>query len=205
MYTASAQALIACHDCDLLIRKQPLRYGESATCVRCGALLYRRRQNSLERTLTFALSALILFVLANVLPFLTFKIQGRVQESVLATGVKELYLQGMWELAAVVLAVSIVIPLIKILGWLYLLLPLKFNSRPWKGASVLRVVETLHPWAMVDVYMLGVLVAIVKLTDIATLVPGVALFSFAALIVIMAASGAALDPEEIWERLGPAQ
>jgi len=196
-------ALIACHDCDLLYRKRVLREGEKARCTRCGALLYTRKPNSIERTLTLALAALILFALANIYPLLDFQFQGRAQQSSVLSGVRELYAQGMWTLAMVVFVASILAPLLKLLALLYVLLPLHFGRRPWRMAQVFRWIETLHPWAMTEVYLLGVLVAFVKLSDIATIVPGVALYSFAALIVVMAATDAALEPEAIWERLEP--
>ena len=193
--------LIACQDCDLLHRQRRLRDGERAKCSRCGAVLYRNKRNSLDRTLVFSLTGIILFLMANMLPFLTFQYEGRVQESVLLTGVRELLVQDMWMVAILVLMVSIIIPLLKIVGTLYVLLPLKVNRRPWRAAFMFRLVEVLHPWAMVDVYMLGVIVAIVKLNDFATIVPGAALYSFTALLITMAAASAALNPHEVWEQL----
>jgi len=201
MATASTHSLIACHDCDFLYRKHPLRYGERATCSRCGALLYQKKRDSLDRTLTLSLAALILFVLANAYPFMTFKLSGRIQESHLITGVEELYLQGFMELSVLVLLTSILLPLVKILGTLYVLLPLKLNRRPWKAPQIFRFIEALGPWAMMEVYLLGVIVAYVKLIDMATIVLGIALYSFAALIVLVTAAGMTLDPDEVWERL----
>ena len=197
--------IIACQDCDLLHRQRPLRDGERAMCTRCGAVLYQQKRNSLDYTLVFSLTALILFVMANVFPFMTFKYEGREQGSVLFTGVKELFVQDLWAVAILVLLVSIVIPLLKIAGMLYVLVPLKVNRRPWKASPIFRIVEALHPWAMVDVYMLGVIVAMVKLNDFATIVPGAALYSFAVLLISMAAAGAVLDPHDVWERLEVAE
>ncbi len=193
--------IVACQDCDLLHRQRLLRDGQRAICSRCGAVLYRKMRNSLDYTLVFSLTALIFFFMANVFPFMTFKYEGRVQESVLFTGVQELFVQDMWAVALLVLMVSVVIPLLKIVGMLYVLVPLKLNQRPWYAARIFRIVETLHPWAMVDVYMLGVIVAMVKLSDFATIVPGAALYSFAVLLISMAAAGAALNPHDAWERL----
>lgn len=155
----------------------------------------------MDHTLIFSLTAVIFFILANVFPFMTFKYEGRVQDSVLFSGVNALFSQNMWAVATLVLLVSIVIPLLKILGLLYVLIPIKLKQRPWHAAKIFRIVEALRPWAMVDVYMLGVIVAIVKINDFATIVPGTALYSFAALLLSMAAAGAALDPRQVWERL----
>ncbi len=193
--------IIACQDCDLLHRQRILRSGQRALCSRCGAVLYRKRSDSLDHTLIFSLTAVIFFILANVFPFMTFKYEGRVQDSVLFSGVNALFSQNMWAVATLVLLVSIVIPLLKILGLLYVLIPIKLKQRSWHAAKIFRIVEALRPWAMVDVYMLGVIVAIVKINDFATIVPGTALYSFAALLLSMAAAGAALDPRQVWERL----
>lgn len=147
------------------------------------------------------LAALVLFVLANVYPFMTFELEGRAQQNTLVTGVLELYRSGMVMLAVLVFCASVLAPAIKILGMLYVLLPVWLNYVPWKAASAFRWIQTLTPWAMMEVYMLGVLVAIVKLSQLASIVPGIALYSFAALIVITAAASATLDPRVIWHRM----
>jgi len=196
-----AAPLIACHECGLLHQERPMTEGK-ANCIRCGALLYKSRPNSLYRTLMLTLTALVLFVLANIFPFMTFKMEGREQESTLMTGVMELYNADLWFLAAVVLCASILIPLVKMLATLYVVLPLQFNRRPWHVAAVFRLVETLTPWAMMEVYLLGVFVAYVKLVELATIELGVALFSFMALIVVVAAADASLEPHAVWRRLG---
>ena len=192
MEHASVHSLIACHECDLLHRKRFLQDGQRAICVRCGTLLYRQVQNGLERTLVMTLTALILFLLANTFPFMTFMLEGRSQESILLTGVVELYLQGFWELAILVFAASIGFPLMKIIGMLYVLLPLKWNRQLWKAKDIFRFVTYLTPWAMPEVYMLGAFVAYVKLIDLARIELGIAVYAFATLIVVLAAAGAAL-------------
>lgn len=205
MGNSTGYRIIACQDCDLLHRQRLLHDGERATCSRCGAVLYRKKRNSLEYTLICSITGIILFFMANVFPFMTFQYEGRMQQSVLLSGVKQLLVQDMWMVAILVLMVSMIIPLLKIVGTLYVLLPLRANCRSWHAASVFRLVETLHPWAMVDVYMLGVIVAIVKLNDFATIVPGAALYSFAALLISMAAASATMDPHDVWERLEVAE
>jgi paraquat-inducible protein A len=193
--------LIACHDCDLLQHKRPIKNGQVAKCVRCGATLYCRKSNSLELTLMFTLAGLIFYILANVYPFMTFDLEGRTQENNLITGVKELYEHQMVGLSILVFLTSVFVPLLKLSGMAYLLLPLRFDRRPWKFASIFRIVQSFHPWAMMEVYMLGVLVAYVKLADMATIIPGIALFSFAILIFITAAADAYWDPDAFWDRM----
>jgi paraquat-inducible protein A len=199
--TESHTLLMACHECDLLHRLRPLHYGERAKCSRCGALLYAKKRDSFEHTIIYAVTSLLLFILANVFPFMTFELHGRVQTSHLYSGVFEFFERGMWELGLLVLGASILFPAFKIVGLLYILVPLEMNRRPWKAAPVFRIVAQCQTWAMMDVYLLGVIVAVIKLADLATLVPGVAIYSFGALILTLAAADSSLDPHAVWEKM----
>ena len=148
-----------------------------------------------------AVCGVFLFFIANLFPFLTLSFEGQVQETILVTGVVALYHQGMTALALLVLATGIVFPLVELAGLVYLLLPLKFGHTPWGMAGVFRVVRLLQPWGMTEVFLLGILVSIVKLASMATVVPGAALFAFLALIFVVAATAASLNPDIVWERL----
>lgn len=201
MDTALSPSLIACHDCDLLQRKRALHVNQRALCLRCGAVLYVRRQDSLNRTLSLMLTALVLLFLANVFPFMSFSIEGRTQETVLLTGVKDLYLQGFWPLAILVFSVGVFFPLLKSLSVVYLILPLKLGIRPKNAIPVFRLVEKITPWSMMEVYLLGVIVAYVKLIDLATIGLGAALYSFIALILVTAAADMTFHPEALWDEL----
>ena len=193
--------LIACHECDLLQQSRKLPMGATARCPRCGAVLYRHKRNSLDRVLALTIAGLILFVIANLYPFLTFRLEAQIQETTLITGIIELYHQGMWIVAGVVLLTSIVMPLLELSGMLYVLLPLKFNWRPWKLPLFFRTIRRFKPWVMMEVFMLGILVAFVKLSKMASIIPGTALYAFMTLIFVLAASAAALDPHIVWDRL----
>ncbi|MGF1639993.1 MAG: paraquat-inducible protein A [Rhodospirillales bacterium] len=193
--------LIACHECGQLHRVNAVPERGGARCVRCGSGLYKAKRNSVERSLVLTVAALILFTLAVSFPFMSFALEGRVQEANLFTGVVELYRQGLWPLAALVLCVMVLFPLLKLLAGLYVLLPMWLDRRPAHAAGVFRLVETLHPWAMMEVFLLGVLVAYVKLVEMATVELGIALYSFAALIVVMVWSETSLDPRQVWDRL----
>lgn len=199
--TMSAHPLIACHECDLLHRVRPLPASGVARCSRCGAELYREHKNSLDRTLALAVAAAVLFAIANSFPFMAFKLEAQVQQTLLSTGIIDLYEQGMWQVALVVFLTSILFPSVQIAGLLYVLLPLRFGRVVPGAAMVFRVVHDLQPWAMMEVYMLGVLVSYVKLAKMAEIVLGPALISFAVLIVIMAAAAATLDQRIVWDRL----
>ena len=197
-----APALIECHDCGLYLRAKALPESSTAKCPRCGAGLYRRTNRGIDHAIALSIAGLVLFAIANIYPFMTFKLEGREQVSTLITGVLEFLDQGLWPLAVLVLAVTIVIPLAKMLGTLAVLIPVRYGLRVRGLGRLFRIVEIMHPWAMMEVFMLGVLVAYVKLTDLAILELGPALFAFTALIFVLAAAESSIEPREIWTALG---
>lgn len=194
--------LIACLECDLVQNLPALRAGQRARCPRCNATLHTERANANTKVLALSLTGLVLFTLANSFTFMRFELNARVQENSLISGAYELYDWGRAPLALLVLVVSILAPLIKLLAQTYVLGALHLGLRARHLMRVFRLVEWLHPWAMMEVYLVGVLVAIVKLSEIAIIVPGLALYSFSALIVIMALSDITLEPRPVWDALG---
>ncbi|MDA8402656.1 MAG: paraquat-inducible protein A [Desulfobacteraceae bacterium] len=194
--------LIACHDCDLLQMIPPVPEGGQARCTRCGAELYSRKRNSLDRTLSLILAGLILFFLSNAFPLLELESQGLLQETTLFQGVKALYDQDMRGLSLLVLLTCILAPFVQLSGLFYVLLPMRYNRLAPMTPAVFRFIRKLQPWSMMEVFMLGILVSIVKLAKMATIIPGISLYSFAALIMVLAGAVASLDPHIVWERLG---
>lgn len=197
----SSQSLVACHECDLLQRFQPVAVGHVAKCRRCGAILYRHKPDSINRTLALTIAGLVLFTVANTFPLLAFEMQGQVSRAVLFTGVRELFAQGMPLLAILVFGTTILFPGLLLLGLLYVLLPLKMGKVPWQVGEIFRFVRTLQPWSMMEVFMLGVLVSVVKLGDMAVIHAGLAMWSFAFLILALAGAAAALDARAVWEKV----
>ncbi len=193
--------LIACHECDLVHALGAIPTGGAAHCARCGATLYRPKSDSINRTLALTLTGLVLYVIANTHSFLGFQIGAQVRETTLGTGIYQLYQQEMQTIATLVLITVVIVPAIHLLCMLYILLPLHFNRVPNHLARVLRVVIFLKPWGMMEVFLLGILVSVVKLVKMATIIPGVALFAFLALIFVLAAMMVTLDEHQIWERL----
>jgi paraquat-inducible protein A len=201
MVDAETSTIIACHDCDLLHRL-PERATGTMLCSRCGAVLRRKKPETIERSLAWTTAALILFVLSNSFPFLAMKSGGFVQETTLLTGIHELWKQELHGLAILVLLTCVLVPLVQMLGLLYILVPLQGGLRPAAHAGhVYRLVQEIAPWGMMEVFMMGILVALVKLGHMATIVPGISVFSFGVLIFVLAAAFSSLDPVLIWDRL----
>jgi paraquat-inducible protein A len=191
---------MACHDCDLLQTIPAVPEGSAALCRRCGTVLIQNKPKSFQRPLALLLTGVILFVMFNAFPFLTFKKEGLEHQTHVVTGVRQLSDQGMPELAALVAFNLIIAPGLQLLASLYVLVPVSLNRKIPGMFRVFRYLRLLQPWHMVEIYMLGVLVSMVKLAKMAQIVPGVAVFSLTAFIFVMAAASAAIDPHEVWER-----
>ena len=131
------------------------------------------------------------------------KLAGRVEENIVASGVVALTKSGQIELAILVALTSIVFPALTLIGLLWILLPLKLGKFPPFAATVFRTITALGPWTLMGVFMLGVLIAFVKLGDLATVVPGVSLFAFAALMLFAAAATSRFDSSMLWRPEGP--
>jgi paraquat-inducible protein A len=110
-------------------------------------------------------------------------------------------LQDVPPLALIVLATTLLAPAVDLAAMLWLLVPLSSGRQPWKGRQVMRSLLAVRPWGMVEVFVLGTLVAVVKLAHLATVVPGVALWSFGALIIVLCTANAGFDIEHAWQRL----
>jgi len=193
--------LMACHECDLLHRIDELSGGETYTCSRCGAVLVKRKRNSLDRSLSLTLTGLILFAMANAYPLLEIKSGSLYQATTLMGCVEILFGAGMWHIACLVFFTAVLVPLLDLLARLYLLLPLKMNKPPWKGSSILLLIQSINPWGMMDVFMLGILVSIVKLVKMMKVIPGISLFAFVLLIFVLAGIAASFDTHMAWEKI----
>jgi paraquat-inducible protein A len=193
--------LVACHECDLLQREVTVPAGGSARCVRCEAVLYRNPSNSLERAFAFACAAAVFFVLANAFPLVGLQVSGELIETTLFGAAKALHAGGMPVLGTVVFITTVVAPLIELVAMLGLLLPLYFGTLPRAGASVFRALRGVQPWRMPEVMLIGVFVALVKLAHLATVIPGIALFSLGAFMFLLAACIATFDPRVLWAKL----
>lgn len=196
---------LACHDCDALFSSPVMKERERVICPRCGANLFVNRPDSLQRASAYVLASAILFFAANIFPFLTLKQEYRSNQMVLVQSVTGLVQQGYSYLAVAVAVFTLIAPTLLILGLLYLLLPLMRHRRLPGAIALCRVISSARRWQMLDVYLLGVLVSLLKLGKLATLTLGTSFWAFAALIVCLSLSLAAIDLRELWARLEAAR
>jgi len=194
-------SLIACHECDLLQREITLPPGGTACCPRCGGVLYRSVPEGFDRTLAYMLAAAALFVVANAFPIVALEAQGTRISTTLFGTVRTLHDQDMTSVAVLVFVTTFLMPALQMGAMLYMLLPIKLGLVPRRLPAMFRLVQTVRPWGMVEVFMLGTLVSLAKLAHIARVVPGVAIWSFGALMILLAAAAATFDPHDLWARV----
>jgi paraquat-inducible protein A len=195
--------IVECRHCGLRHAAAEMPAGHAALCRRCGALLLPRAAASREVSLALSLTGLILAVIANLMPLMSIRIEGRVEVASLASGALALAVGGLWPLAALIILTTIVVPLARLGSTSYVLLLLSRPNPPPHARTLFRWLERWRPWAMIEVYLLGVFVAYVKLGDIATIEIGAALYALAALMLVMATLDVTLDAEAIWKALAP--
>jgi paraquat-inducible protein A len=197
---AAGGPLLLCETCGLLSSAAK----GHADCPRCGARLHFRKPNSIARAWALVLTAMILYLPANIFPVMTVISFGRGEPDTILSGVKELFYAGMWPLALLVFFASITVPILKILGLIFLLISTSRGSR-WRlrdRTLLYRIVESIGRWSMIDIFMLSILAGLVQLGSIATIRPGVGALSFAAVVIITMFAAAAFDPRLMWDAAG---
>jgi paraquat-inducible protein A len=194
-------SLIACPQCDLLQRLPHLAPGASARCPRCNKELQRRHEDSLNRTLALALAAAVLYVIANSVPMLGLTAVGREAFTTVFGGTVQLWNDGEQVVAALVLFSAVIAPALQI-GFMLGIVLGAYSDRPprWVG-TLLRHQPTARTWSMIEVMLVGVLVALIKIAELATVIPGTALFALGALVFVLAAMQASFDPHDVWDRI----
>jgi paraquat-inducible protein A len=194
-------SLIVCPHCDLLQRLPELAPGASARCPRCNKELWRRREDSLNRTLALALAAAVLYLIANSVAMLGLTIVGRAASTTVLGGVETLWQDGQEIVAVLVFFTVVLAPALQIGLMLAIVLGAMRARAPRWVATLRRHHPTTGTWSMIEVMMLGVLIALVKIADYATVIPGVALFVLGALVFVLAAMQSSFDAREVWEKI----
>jgi paraquat-inducible protein A len=193
--------LVACHECDLLMHKPELARGEKALCPRCGYELYAHRHNVVHRSLALVIAALLLYIPANFLPIMQLNLLGQSSQDTVWTGVVGLFETGMQGVSVVVFLCSMGIPLLKLLCQLMVLLSIRFDIGRSYGLLLYRIYHHLRDWGMLEVYLMGVLVAIVKLADMAAITVGLGLACFIGLLLVQVWLEVVMSPHQIWQAL----
>lgn len=199
--SARKMGLVSCHDCHLLSRMPRLAQDQAAHCPRCGGTLHQRKPNSIMRTWALVITGMIFYVPANVLPMTITSALGSSQADTILSGVLYFIHSGSWEIALVIFVASIFVPFLKFVILIYLLLSVQLKSikRPKDRTLLYRVTEAVGRWSMVDIYVVTILIALVKLGVLADIEAGPAAIYFAAMVTITMLAAESFDPRLIWD------
>lgn len=190
-----------CHFCDTLHVAEPLPEGTAAWCKCCGVVLYQNRPASLARATAFSITALILMVVVHSFPFLTMDAAGIRTTLNLMSAARALMDEGNVMLGIALALFTIVTPMALACGLIYVCGPL-MGGRVAPGAfTVAKWLNKTEPWNMIEVFLLGVLVSLLKLGKVADVHFGMGFWAFAVLMICMAAAVAGIDRDELWDRL----
>jgi len=189
--------VIACRTCGLSHQVDDVPLGYQAECSRCGGVLLRVSAASRTRTAAFALAALFLYVPANIYPIMIMEYMGRHTENTIWGGVKLLYQEGMWYVAAIVFIASILAPLLKLIGLFFLV---SVRGARWQKQRtwIYKLISVIGPWAMLDVFLLAILVALIRFGHFATVIPGTGVVAFVSVVMLTLLASSSFDPQLIW-------
>jgi paraquat-inducible protein A len=193
-------ALIVCEHCDSVYRRHDLDVNEIARCGRCCAVLYRASRLDIDHLLALTLAAAIVFVIANVSPVIRIAVSGMHNEANLLQAISALS-QGSALLVGFIAGATLFgVPLLQIvlLGWV--LLFARVGRRAPGFGVAMRVLHWIRPWSMTEVFLLGVLVAIVKLSGMLNVIAGPGTYATVVLTVLITVL-AKRDVRTLWERL----
>ncbi|MGD8519711.1 MAG: paraquat-inducible protein A [Desulfobacterales bacterium] len=194
-------SMVSCHSCHLLSRMRSDHHAGHMTCPRCGAALHPRKANSIARTWALILAALICYIPANVLPITYVTSLGNVQSDTIMSGVIYFIHSGNWPIALVIFVASIFVPLAKLFILTFLLISVqrKTTWRQKDRTRLYRITEAIGRWSMVDIYVVTILVALVKMGALATIDAGSGAVFFGAVVVITMFAAMSFDPRLIWD------
>jgi paraquat-inducible protein A len=196
-----AMDTVACRECELQQRVPPLPPGGKAVCARCKVTIARNPVDPIDRPLALAITAAVVFLIANLSPLMGMSVAGIDSSTTILGAARETWLRGSEVTALSVGFCAVVAPGLFIAFMLLMLLAARRPPAPrWVG-RLLRMSESVQPWSMNEVMLLGILVALIKVSQIATVVPGVGLFALGVLVVLLAALGSSFDSHVIWQRV----
>ena len=197
----SSNDVVACPECDLLQALPLLPLRGKARCVRCGETLAMRHTDPLDVPLALTVAAIIAFIVANTTPLMGLSVAGREASTTIVGGALEMWRQGQELSAAAVAFCAVIAPAAHLLFLLVVLIAVRRPPAPvWVG-EMLRGAGLMRPWSMTEVMMLGILVALVKIAQLATVEPDIGTYSIGVFILLLSTILVTFDPREVWKRV----
>jgi paraquat-inducible protein A len=200
MSMSRPQNLIICEYCDAVYERAPVQRHQRALCPRCGGVLYRHTNLSVQQRLALSVTGAVLLVFANLYPVMTIGMQGLSNSATLWDSVLVLS-SGSITFIALVMALAIIFAPVLQITLLCWVLSFAMAGRRAPGfALCMRCLEGLRPWSMLEVCLLGALVAVIKLAGLLDVIPGIGLIALAALSMLIIYI-AGRDIRDLWEQV----
>ncbi|MDD2887991.1 MAG: paraquat-inducible protein A [Aliarcobacter sp.] len=190
--------LISCKNCHKMYEKENF---DNFVCTRCNHLVRKRIKDSLQVSLALTICAILLYIPAMVYPIMEVTRLGVKIESTILEGVISFLGQGSYFIAIVVFTASVIIPMIKLVGLLFIFISLKINVKMHNNRKILifKFVEAIGKWSMIDIYVVALLASIVQLDEIFNIKGGIAATSFALMVILTMIAANRFDTRIIWD------
>lgn len=194
--------LVACPHCDTLHRATALKPGQTARCKRCHVVLQTSRPRAVVTVISLAVAAVVLMIAAISFPFMDLDASGNKNATSVISAILAFNTGLSVPLVVVVALFIVVLPLTRLIAIIYALGPLARGGRPHRLAKpAFLLAETLRPWAMAEIFMVGVTVALIKVAGLANVTLGPAFWAFATLVVLTIVKDQLINRYTIWEAL----
>jgi paraquat-inducible protein A len=192
---------VACPDCDLLQNIPDLPVGGKARCSRCACTLATRMSEPIDLPLALTVTAAIVFIIANTAPLMSLSAVGRFASTTIIGGAYDMWFLGEGITAVIVAFCALIAPGAYIIFMLMVLLGARRPSAPQWVGEMLRGAEFMQNWSMNEVMLLGILVALIKIAELANVEAGIGIYAVGTLVLLFPAIMATFDPDEIWQRV----
>lgn len=200
--TAASQQITGCPTCGLINRLSDTGKGR---CTRCHERLHQRLPHSLQRTWALLVSAMVMYIPANIYPIMTTTSLGHTTPSTIIGGVVQLIQMGSWPVAIVIFVASVIVPVGKLvaLSWLCLVIKRSSELNAQTRTRLYRLTEFIGRWSMVDVFVVAILVALIRAGSLMSITPGPAALAFGTVVVLTMLAAMTFDPRLIWDTQTP--
>lgn len=195
----NSASLVICKYCDAVYGRTPLKRGEKAYCSQCGGELYRKSHSDIDVMLALTVASAIVFVIANVYPIIQLNMSGLSNQATLWDTLVFTLESNVGAIAVLAAAAAFFFPLIQILLFAYVLIPMRAGRKPPAFIGAMHALREMKPWSMVEVFMLGAVVSVVKLTSVAAVAPQMGLWGFAVLTLLLTILSS-FDLNELWDQ-----
>ena len=190
--------LISCKNCHKMYEKQNFN---DFVCTRCNHMVRKRIKNSLQVSLALTICAILLYIPAMIYPIMEVTTLGVKVESTILEGVISFLDMESYFIAIVIFTASVVIPMIKLIGLLFIFISLKINVKMQNNRKILifKFIEAIGKWSMIDIYVVALLASIVQLDEIFNIKGGIAATSFALMVIVTMIAANRFDTRIIWD------